>query len=548
MRPPRSIPSIDSTHTINIMTTNWLNQLGDRNPQLLRELRARFQIRSVAVTIGISLIIQILIFIFFSSQLPTMADDSYCLEGVRSCRQTDWVSWWGDICKTLTYLIPYLLCIPGVFALVTDISQETQRGTLNFLRLSPRSSRNILLGKLLGVPVLGYFSLLLTLPLHLFSALVGGIPLAFLLSFYVALIAWTAVLFLAATFVGFSTRNNQASFAGNTQGLAMVVLSTIVILPAIQFWNSVSIWRWFRIKSVSLDNAQWLVKWFTMPINVGVILPHLFLLVNLAIIGYWLWRVLQRAFQKPTATLLSKRQSYAIVLYSAIFMLGFFITGNQGRQNGFAQIALLASSSIYATLTLIFALSTPRQMLFDWLRNRQEVALARRSEPHRPSDPVADLKEWIFGEKSPGITAIWINLLIIYGVISLLLAGTMKGLNHSLVGLFLTVTLVANYSLLVQLMLLMETTKRNVWAVGSLVFAIVVPSICAVLPGLNILMGYFTPGLWVMLASTNSRGNYESPIGLAIFALMIHVLILVCQVSLFRRRLHQMSRQVAPPI
>jgi hypothetical protein len=68
-----------------------------------------------------------------------------------------------------------------------------------------------------------------------------------------------------------------------------------------------------------------------------------------------------------------------------------------------------------------------------------------------------------------------------------------------------------------------------------------------VLPGLNALMGYFTPGLWVMLGS-NFKGYYDSPIGVAIFALMIQVLILFLQVSAFRRRLHQMSRQVAPMV
>jgi hypothetical protein len=529
------------------MTTNWLNQLGDRNPQLLRELRARFQIRSVAATIGITLVAQILIPIFFTSLLPYDRDTGYCLRAIKGvCQETDWVRWWGDICKTLTYIIPYLLCIPGVFALVTDISQETQRGTLNFLRLSPRSSRNILLGKILGVPILGYFSLLLTLPLHLFSALVGGIPLAFILSFYIALIAWAAVLFLAATFVGFSTRNNQASFAGNTQGLMMVVLSAIGILPSVQFWNSLTIWQWFGIKALSLDNAPRL-SWFAIAINRGVLLPHIFLGVNLAIVGYWLWLVLQRAFQKPTATLLSKRQSYAIVFYSSVLMLGFFLPGNAGNLGGFERISWLSSSFIYASLTLIFALSTPRQMLFDWLRNRQEAALERRSQPHLPDARRTHLNEWIFGEKSPGVTAIWINLLIIYGVLSLLLPGTLNDFSRTLVGLFLTVTLVANYSLLVQLMLLMETTKRNVWAVGSLVCAIVVPSICAVLPGLNALMGYFTPGLWVMLGS-NFKGYYDSPIGVAIFALMIQVLILFLQVSAFRRRLHQMSRQVAPMV
>jgi ABC-type transport system involved in multi-copper enzyme maturation permease subunit len=87
--------------------------------------------------------------------------------------------------------------------LVTDIGNEAEKGTLNFLRLSPRSSANILIGKLLGVPILSYLTILLLLPLHLLSAVLSITPLSFLLSTYFALGLWSGLLLAVVALLGF---------------------------------------------------------------------------------------------------------------------------------------------------------------------------------------------------------------------------------------------------------------------------------------------------------------------------------------------------------
>ena len=50
------------------------------------------------------------------------------------------------------------LLVMGTYLLIADLSREERRGTLNFIRMSPESAKNILLGKLLGVPILVYFT------------------------------------------------------------------------------------------------------------------------------------------------------------------------------------------------------------------------------------------------------------------------------------------------------------------------------------------------------------------------------------------------------
>jgi hypothetical protein len=524
------------------MAANWLNDLGDRNPQLLRELRGRFQLRSLLATIGIVVVGQILLLIFFTGLLPN--DDGrysiYCMGGFRSgsC-PVDWSRWWGQMFKTLTYIITYALYIPGAYALVGDIAQEAQKGTLNFLRLSPRSSQNILLGKLLGVPILGYFSLLLLLPLHLIVGFFGSVPISFFVSFYASLFAWGALLFTASMFAGFNGR--APNKVGGVSSLIVVALIAIAGIPANLYLNSITIWREFGLSGLGADRTN-TIAWFGLPINEDVIGSHGFLFTNLAFITYWLWRALQRAFAKPTATTISKRQGYTIATYGTVLLLGFILP-NRGNSFGLAQLGMIASLAIYGAIPLIFMLATPRQMLLDWSQRRREISAAQRSENVSPGKRrSAEITDRVFGEKSPGVTAILICGLIAYLVMSLALPFTGKYLSRGVLGLALSMSLVANYTLLVQLMLLLETSKRYVWAFGSLACAIVIPGICAVIPGLNRLAGYFTPGLWNLLIGNIEY--YQSPITTAFLALMVQVIVLVIQMFAFNDRLRRLGRSV----
>ncbi len=403
------------------MNVNWLNDLGDRNPQLLRELRGRFQLRSVLVTIGIVVVGQLLLLSFFVAMLPGDNDaySTYCLNGSRSPCVTDWRSWWAAIFAVLTGILPYALYVPGAYALVNDIAQETQKGTLNFLRLSPRSSQNILIGKLLGVPILGYFSFLLLLPLHLISGLLGGVAIGTALSLYWTTGVWAALLFTASMFAGFSggaqTRTLGISGASGIGAVALIVFAGV---PGIGLLNLLFFGRW----SAGSGTVERLpsIPWFGLLVNQNWVLAHIFIYGNIALLTYWLWRVLQRTFRKPTATVLSKRQGYAIVTYVLLLVLGFMVPdkmmpmGDSGSA-GFTQLSIVASIAVYGALPLMFALSTPRQTLLDWFRGRQEIAIAQRAENMSPGKRrSAQIRDRLFGDKSPGVAAILICALIAY--------------------------------------------------------------------------------------------------------------------------------------
>ncbi len=536
------------------MTANWLNELGDRNPQLLRELRGRFQPRSVLVTIGIVVVAQLLLLSFFAAMLPGADKHSdYCLGAARAGCRTDWRSWWAAIFAVLTGILPYALYVPGAYALVNDIAQETQKGTLNFLRLSPRSSQNILLGKLLGVPILGYFSFLLLLPLHLISGLLGGVSIGTSISLYLTTLIWAALLFTASMFAGFSggaqTRTLGISGASGIGAVALIVFAGV---PGIGLLNLLFFGRSgdAQAASAAAGANTLLIRWFGVLVNQDWLLAHIFVYGNIALLTYWLWRVLQRTFRKPTATVLSKRQGYAIVTYTLLLVMGFMVPGqmmsggNPGTY-GFTQLSIVASIAVYGSLPLIFMLSTPRQTLLDWFRGRQEIAIAQRAANTSPGKRRSEqIRDRLFGDKSPGVTAILICALIAYSLISLLLPATGKSFGAAVLGLALSVTLVANYAVLVQLMLLIETPKPYVWAAGSLIFAIVLPGFCMAIPGLNLLAGYFTPGLWFLLYEASFQRGLDPSMVLAFVAWGVMMVLLMVQGLILRDRLRRLSRSM----
>jgi hypothetical protein len=248
---------------------------------------------------------------------------------------------------------------------------------------------------------------------------------------------------------------------------------------------------------------------------------------------------------------LSKRQGYAIVTYVLLLVLGFMVPGqmavpwDDSVPVGFMQLSIVASIALYGSLPLIFTLSTPRQTVLDWFRGRQEIAIAQRAENMSPGKRRSEqIRDRVFGDKSPGVTAILICALIAYTLISLLLPTTGKAFGAAVLGLALSVTLVANYAVLVQLVLLGEMAKPYVWATGSVIFAIVLPGFCMAIPGLNLLAGYFTPGLWFLLYAPFSGSGLNVALPLAFVAWGVMLVLLLVQGLILRDRLRRLARSL----
>ncbi|MEB3294371.1 MAG: hypothetical protein VKJ24_14525 [Synechococcales bacterium] len=567
---------------------NWLDRLGNWNPQLLRELRGKITPSTVSTTVLLTLLGQTLLLLFFWEQLPTAQQPNqmmYCLttwqEGVGCVIQ--WAVWWNAIQTSLYNILPYAILIPIVFLLAIDFFQEQQKGTLKFLRLSPRSADSILVGKLLGVPILIYLALALTVPLHSLSILLAGRPWHFILSYYSVWGAWGLLLAIAVPLSVLSQSPQMAenqNLTGISAGTGLVALFTFLGMPAIALWNHVTFWGNYLGSQFNpnITNYNPIPRyWFLLNINQHPGIAHLFLFGHLAIVIAFLWRIFRRAFAQPTATTLSKRQSYGLVTYLTLFAIGWFFIEIQGTTKtplNFNHIAVFSTTGTFAFLLLIALLSTPRQMVLDGLRLQQERYPVENSAEHSSVQNSSDrqhhrsrqtrlwqIRNYLVAEKSPGVVAIAVNLMI-FGLLLVIAWGIANGLEPGqpnyfnlamgledapLFGawglLIMSLVLIANYALLVQLILLLRTQKPYIWTYGCLTLVIGLPSLCSVIFGEGgRWLAYFTPFLWwVVDSEAYYLPNYLIT---AMFAFILLWAVLILQIKLLRWRLGQLNRSL----
>ncbi len=125
--------------------SNW-------NPQLVRELKSRVIKSNIIIVTVISL---------FAQSIPFILID-------RTIQQNTPL-WWLNICEILSREIWFSLAFGGIYLIATDFSREIRSGTLDIVNLAPIKPIEILLGKLIGVPILIYWGVFLALPLHIIS-------------------------------------------------------------------------------------------------------------------------------------------------------------------------------------------------------------------------------------------------------------------------------------------------------------------------------------------------------------------------------------------
>lgn len=271
----------------------WTNRIGNWNPQFLRECRGHLKPRSIIATLGSSLLFQVLLCLFF----------------LRTEGQIPITDRWLYLCRFLTWTIPYFLLIVGSYYLVNDLAQEERRGTLNFIRLSPRPANDILLGKLLGVPILPYLGIASVIPLHFWSILQAQLSPTFFFSYYSLLIATAGVCFSLALLTGVT---QQLRPQQTPTAIAFAALSLFFFAPIFMLWNSNT--SWHRLNNLSRlfqrDGFLESINWLYISLTNNTFWPHVFTLVNLIIVGRLIWKTLERLFHQPRTTLLSKRISY----------------------------------------------------------------------------------------------------------------------------------------------------------------------------------------------------------------------------------------------
>lgn len=454
--------------------TSWLDRIGNWNPQLLREIRGKLKLRNLIVAIGLSLLFQGLLLLFYSQRIPS--EDCYVQMRGFGCTAS-WQTWWIEQFRIITWTEPFILFLTGVYSLVADLSLEDFKGTLNFIRISPRSSISILMGKIMGVPLLAYICIGLSIPYHLMTAIGAGVPITFLLSFYVLMIGTAFLLFSASLLLALLS-GWQAKFGGQVSAGALLFsfVTFVWFAPAFMWWNIFTTWSSFGKILVGgrLNPIQ--AEWWYLPITSNIWTSHIFTIVNLVILSVAIWRVLERRFHNPNATLISKGQSYVLTTYIQILVLGFCMQSsfvNKGFYGDFDFMLLLFLyiPNCFLFLAAIAALTPPRQALLDWVR------FGALSTTEESSGFGYILRDLIWSDKSPAPIAIALNLVFTQVPILIWVNSWTNSSTRDkamvVVGSFMLTILL--FSLISQLVLFLKTRNPSAWVTGIISALIFLP-------------------------------------------------------------------------
>ncbi len=505
------------------MKLNWIDQLGEWNPQLLREIKGRFKPRNLSIAAASSLLGQFLIFRYFHNQLHNFKSglvhpiaNRYCTDisneySLPNCLvdsfgniEINWQLWWLDVFVWLSLFGVFALLVGGTYLLIGDLAHEERRDTLNFIRLSPQSAQSILLGKLLGVPILLYIVAGLALPLHLWAGLSAHIPQVLILGFYGLVLASCAFFYSAALLFGLVSNWLGGFQAWLGSGIVSIFLSIASFQPLA---HTPSDWANLfspfvilqqLIEATNLDYSTGLpvtedLEWFYLPLGANTLAVVSFALINFGLWTYWSWQALQRRFPNPGKTLFSKGQSYLFVASLEVMLIGFAATSPKYPSSTELSVNFqyLLIYNLLLFLGLIVALTPQRQALQDWARYRRERVSHRKIFWSRTL-----VKDLIWGEKSPAILAIALNLAIAATMLILQIVFVVQDIDKQ--PAFLSVVIGANsilvYAAIAQMLMFMKAQKQSLWVTGTLGSAIALPP--AILSLLTLEPEKF-PGLWL---------------------------------------------------
>ncbi|MEG4285896.1 hypothetical protein QUB68_22450 [Microcoleus sp. A006_D1] len=487
------------------MRLNLLDTIGNWNSQLFRELKGRLKMGNIAIASVLSLSSQLVLFLSWRAQIPivppvsegnypthhqfctgfdgnTKGDGIKCIQDATGNFIINWPYWWLEIFVYLSIFSALALLVAGTYLLVSDLDKEERRGTLNFIRLSPQSATTIFIGKILGVPILLYLAAILTLPLHIYSGLAAQIPLHHILCFDIAMVTSCALFYSGAMLFGLTT-----SWLGGFQpwlasAAVLTFITTAFYAPLVgnaadllTFLSPAAVFKQvvYQVYSPSDSNPGRFIEkfnnleWFYLQVGENILACTALSLLIAAVATYWMWQGWQRRFPNPIATVLSKKQSYLLVICYQSIILGFALQ-SINRGYGLNSIICLWIPNLMVFLALIAALTPERQALYDWARYRQQIVPSSRKLWRRY--PILDL---IWSEKSPASLAMAINLI----GSTLIITPFLMMNENAFPATIAFINLILIYSALTQLFLFAKIRNQEIWAACTVGGAIILPPI-----------------------------------------------------------------------
>ncbi|KPQ38570.1 MAG: hypothetical protein HLUCCO16_12280 [Phormidium sp. OSCR] len=542
------------------MNNIFYEKLSNSNPQLMREIKGRFKSAKVVLVVTGSLLIQGLVLLSYFTKLPLPNSDNsnpYCYPIATTTRQPEpwlnrdyrsldclkdssgdlligWHIWWSHVCYTLSAIAIVALIVGGLFLLIENIAKEQKEGTLNFIRLSPQTGYKIIIGKLLGVPLLVYIGVAAMIPLHGFAAIQGGYFLRDFISFYSVVSLSVLTVYLVGAL--YAIKGGQQALIC---GVAMGGLFSSSYLPSLRIL--------FTQNSFVGQTSE--AIWWELPLAEKPIYFQSFVIFSLLILNSYLFKIIERAYQKPYATPLTKKQSYSLGIVANLYVFGFLLSSFNPTKSLISHsnsVDILSAYSILLLpvfLTLALSVSPNRQTLQDWARYRQ----TRVPETGQPRYSLrADL---IWGEKSPSVVAVGIHMLMAIMTLVVAIASwdvpdefsDSNGKLLAILGVFIVGGWLWIYSIVIQWLFLSKLSKQR-WVVPLVLGAII-----GLPPLVLIVLGHHTSAsfhYWLMFGFGSSPFLALNPdlLPIAVSTLLGQVLIITMSLRLFSRQLKRVGQ------
>ncbi|NMG61241.1 hypothetical protein E1H12_22685, partial [Geitlerinema sp. P-1104] len=284
------------------------NQISDINPQFMREIKGRFKIPKVLLALSLSLMLQGIVLLLYWLRLPSPGLQRYnrycypetahiflahnkfrnttseCLKDADGNFIIGWDLWWFHVTLVLAAVGVIALLIVGLFLLINNLIEEQDKGTLNFIRLSPQSGSNIILGKLLGVPSILYLGIAAAIPLHVFAATHAGYFTGDILRFYSL---------VAAGIFGIYSLTMLYAMSGGKQALAF----SLLIGSFLSWLSLVALYYLFPLNQFNRPTDQGV--WFNLSLLKTPLYSQIFWTVSCIIISGFIFKMISRRYQKP---------------------------------------------------------------------------------------------------------------------------------------------------------------------------------------------------------------------------------------------------------
>ena len=455
---------------------------------------------------------------------------SYCqvAPGTQSYK-VNWQRWHLEGFWYLSIITLFPLLVLGGYSIISNLLKEERDGTFNFIRLSPRSAWDILFGKIIGVPTLLYGAVLLTLPLNLIHGLWGGVPVGTLLSFYGATIVLTFVIFSFAVLFGLVKMGLGVMQAW--LGAGIIFMTQFLCIQAVRFGSASDsdVFAWALLftpfSMLRTMNQQpfvdeyaatdQLFSWFGIPMI--PVLGFVLLVANAVVLSYWVWQALERRFFMPTGTIISKSQSYALTLFFNLCLVGFSWRSLELEPKGYVSwinghLVMFAIAQLILWVILLIALSPQQQSLQDWARYRHRVPVLAPTVQDDPADvspsrlrPSSLWSDLVWGEKSPVLVAIALNLLMSLGFTLVWLFHHTLALRDQNIGAWMVSTLMV-FTAAIIVMLIVTTLVQFVFLYRkqyAIVFALVLVAALLLAPPIALALAAAEPSdypdIWLVL-------------------------------------------------